>query len=220
MEPAEKPKAEKKRRPRRRPRNPLPANRAEARSQAAAQPARPSVKKHPRQVKKFTGNIVLCGFMGCGKSSVGRRAAKLLGRQFCDLDRYIEQKAGMTVTEIFQKEGEEGFRARETQAAEEAASQQGMVIACGGGTVLSQRNVDAFHKHGAKILFLDVPVAALQERLKNDKRRPLLQVPDRRKVIAELYEKRCPLYQAAADMTIDGGAPAVVVAKRVAKHFQ
>ena len=170
--------------------------------------------------KPLSGNIVLCGFMGCGKSSVGRRVAKLLNRQFCDLDNYIEQKAGMTVAEIFAREGEQGFRMRETQAAEEVASRKGMVIASGGGTVLSQRNVEAFHKHGAHILFLDVTVAALQERLKNDKRRPLLQVPDRRRVIAELYEKRDPLYRAAADLVIDGGAPAVVVAKRVAERFQ
>ena len=161
---------------------------------------RPRRRPRVQKPRPLSGNIVLCGFMGCGKSSVGRRVAKLLERQFCDLDSYIEQQAGMT--------------------AEEVAAQEGMVIASGGGTVLSPRNVEAFHKHGAHILFLDVPVAALQERLKNDKRRPLLQVPDRRKVIAELYEKRVPLYRAAADITVDGGAPAVVVAKRVAALFQ
>ena len=168
----------------------------------------------------FRGTLCCAALWAAGKSSVGRRVAKLLERQFCDLDSYIEQQAGMTVAEIFAKEGEAGFRAREAQAAEEVAAQEGMVIASGGGTVLSPRNVEAFHKHGAHILFLDVPVAALQERLKNDKRRPLLQVPDRRKVIAELYEKRVPLYRAAADITVDGGAPAVVVAKRVAALFQ
>ena len=186
---------------------------------------RPPIKKGAPAAQKegqapLSGNIVLCGFMGCGKTSVGKRAAKLLGRQFCDLDSYIERKAGMTVSEIFAQEGEAGFRARETQAAEEVASMQGMVIASGGGTVLSPQNVEAFHRHGAKILFLDVPVAALQERLKNDKRRPLLQVPDRRRVIAELHEKRAPLYRAAADIVVDGGAPAIVVAKRVAQLFQ
>ena len=170
---------------------------------------RPPIKKGAPAAQKegqapLSGNIVLCGFMGCGKTSVGKRAAKLLGRQFCDLDSYIERKAGMTVSEIFAQEGEAGFRARETQAAEEVASMQGMVIASGGGTVL----------------FLDVPVAALQERLKNDTRRPLLQVPDRRRVIAELHEKRAPLYRAAADIVVDGGAPAIVVAKRVAQLFQ
>ena len=112
------------------------------------------------------GNLILCGFMGCGKTSVGRRVAKLMGRRFCDLDQWIEQQAGMTVSQIF-----------------------------------------------------DVPVAALQERLKRDKRRPLLQVPNRRQVIAELYEKRVPLYQAAADVTIDAGAPPLVVAKRIAQRF-
>lgn len=189
------------------------------------QKRRPRRRRRPPQKPSapgpgFAGSIVLCGFMGCGKTSVGRRVAKLLGRPFCDLDRYIEEQAGMTVAEIFAQEGEEGFRLREARAAEEVAQRGGMVVASGGGTVLSQRNVEAFHRHGAKILFLDVPVAALQERLKTDKRRPLLQVPDRRRVIAELFEKRVPLYRAAADIVIDGGAPAVVVARRVAERFQ
>lgn len=183
---------------------------------------RPRRRRAARPASKapLTGNIILCGFMGCGKTSVGKRVAKLLDRQFCDLDNYIEQRTGMTVKEIFAQEGEEGFRAREAQAVEEVASRQGLVIASGGGTVLSQKNVDSFHAHGGKILFLDVPVAALQERLKNDKKRPLLQRPDRREFIAQLWEKRCPLYRAAADLVIDGGAPAVVVAKRVAQRFQ
>jgi shikimate kinase len=183
---------------------------------------RPRRKRAPQGTAKtpLTGNIILCGFMGCGKTSVGKRVAKLLDRQFCDLDHYIEERTGMTVKEIFAEEGEEGFRAREAQAVEEVAARQGLVIASGGGTVLSQKNVDSFHAHGGKILFLDVPVAALQERLKNDKRRPLLQRPDRREFIAQLWEKRCPLYRAAADLVIDGGAPAVVVAKRVAQRFQ
>ena len=163
------------------------------------------------------GNIILCGFMGCGKTSVGRRAAELTGRELCDLDRYIEERAGMTVSEIFDRYGEEGFRRLERQAAREVAGTQGLIIASGGGTVLSPANVEAFHSAGGVIVFLDAPLAALQERLKNDKRRPLLQVPDRRRVISELYEKRIPLYRAAADVTIDAGAPPVTVARRVAR---
>lgn len=163
------------------------------------------------------GNIILCGFMGCGKTSVGRRAAELLGRRLCDLDSYIEEKEGMTVSEIFARFGESGFRQRERQAAREAARVPGLIIASGGGTVLSGENVEAFHSAGGVIVFLDAPLAALQERLKNDKRRPLLQVPDRRRVIEELYEKRIPLYRAAADVTIDAGAPPVTVARRVAR---
>ena len=161
------------------------------------------------------GNIILCGFMGCGKTSVGRRAAELTGRELCDLDRYIEERAGMTVSEIFDRYGEEGFRRLERQAAREVAGTPGLIIASGGGTVLSPANVEAFHSAGGVIVFLDAPLAALQERLKNDKRRPLLQVPDRRRVISELYEKRIPLYRAAADVTIDAGAPPVTVARRV-----
>lgn len=161
-------------------------------------------------------NIILCGFMGCGKTSVGKRVAVLTGRRFCDLDQYIEQQAGMTISEIFSRYGEEGFRQREAQAVREVAGKPGMVVASGGGTVLAQGNVDAFHTTGGTIVFLDAPLAALQERLKNDKKRPLLQVPNRREVIEELFRKRFPLYQAAADITVDAGAPPVTVARRVA----
>ena len=162
------------------------------------------------------GNIVLCGFMGCGKTSVGRRAAKLLGRKFCDLDQFIEKAEGMTVAQIFERYGEAGFREREARAVEQTAKEGGMVVASGGGTVLFPRNVELFHRNGSTIVFLDVPLAALQERLKNDKKRPLLQKPNRRQVIEELYRQRCPQYRAAADLVVDGGAPAVVVARRVA----
>lgn len=161
--------------------------------------------------------MILCGFMGCGKTSVGRRAAKLLGREFLDLDQYIEEREGMSVSEIFARYGETGFRQREAQAVWEAAGMSGLIIASGGGTVLFQKNVDAFHARNGVVVFLDAPLAALQERLKNDKRRPLLQVPDRRRVIAELFEKRVPLYRAAADVIVDAGAPPVTVARRVAE---
>lgn len=163
------------------------------------------------------GNMILCGFMGCGKTSVGRRAAELTGREFCDLDSFIEERAGMTVSEIFARYGEAGFREREARAVLDVAGTPGLIIASGGGTVLSGANVEGFHRAKGVIVFLDAPLAALQERLKNDKRRPLLQVPDRRRVIEELYKKRIPLYRAAADVTIDAGAPPVTVARRVAE---
>ena len=79
------------------------------------------------------GNLILCGFMGCGKTSVGRRAARLLEREFCDLDQYIEEKAGLTVSEIFAQFGEAGFREREVQAVWEVAARPGLIIASGGG---------------------------------------------------------------------------------------
>lgn len=163
----------------------------------------------------FQGNLVLCGFMGCGKSSVGKRVARLLQKKYVDVDQYIEKKEKMTVAKLFQLYGEAGFRQRETAAVEELSRQKNMVVACGGGTVLFPANVEALHKGGGVILLLDVPVAALQERLKGDKRRPLLQQPNRREVIDRLYRERVPQYLQAADAVIDAGAPAVVVAKRV-----
>ena len=89
------------------------------------------------------------------------------------------------------------------------------MVASGGGTVIIPHKVELFHQNGSTILFLDVPLAALQERLKNDKRRPLLQKPNRRQVIEELFNQRIPLYRAAADITVDAGAPPVVVARRI-----
>lgn len=164
----------------------------------------------------MNGNVVLCGFMGCGKTCVGKRAARLMRKRFCDLDQYIEKKEGMTVSEIFAAYGEEGFRQRETQAVKEVSQEKDLVIACGGGTVLFPQNVKAFHEGGSLILLLDTPLPMLQERLKNDKTRPLLQKPNRRQVIANLYKSRIPLYRAAADKTVKAAAPPWIVAKRVA----
>lgn len=166
------------------------------------------------------GNIVLCGFMGCGKTTIGKRTAKLLNLPFCDLDEYIEQKEGMKISEIFEEYGEEGFREREAKAVEEVAQTGGMVVACGGGTVLFPQNVEAFHKNGSVIVLLYVPLIVLQERLKNDTQRPLLQKPDRRKVVAELYKRRIPQYRAAADVTLRAAASASVVANRLAALYE
>ena len=89
-------------------------------------------------------NIVLCGFMGCGKSTVGKNIARKSGRKFLDMDSYIEQKAGMTVSEIFEKYGEEKFRDMEHDACVELAGLEGLVIASGGGAFTFKRNVEAF----------------------------------------------------------------------------
>lgn len=165
---------------------------------------------------KMAGNIVLCGFMGCGKTCVGRRAARLMKRRFCDIDSYIEEKEGMTISEIFARYGEEGFRQREAQAVKELADTGDMVVACGGGTVLRKENVEAFHRGGGVILLLRVPLAVLQKRLKNDTKRPLLQKPDREKVVADLFFQRAPLYKAAADQEVWADAPPWLAARRVA----
>lgn len=148
-------------------------------------------------------NIVLCGFMGCGKSTVGKNIAKKSGRTFIDMDTYIEQKANMSVSEIFEKLGEAGFRDMEHDACIELSERTDLVIASGGGAFTFQRNVDVF-KGKDKIIMLNVPLSIIKVRLKNDKTRPLLQKPDKDKVMKELYDKRLPIYQKAADIIVEG----------------
>ena len=89
-------------------------------------------------------NIVLCGFMGCGKSTVGRNIARKTGKKFVDMDSYIEDKAGLTVSEIFDKFGEDGFRDMEHNACKELSQLKGLIIASGGGAFTFERNVSVF----------------------------------------------------------------------------
>ena len=153
--------------------------------------------------------------MGSGKSTIGRRLAAALGMKFVDMDRYIEEKTGLKVREIFDRFGEAHFRALETETVRALSARADYVVATGGGTLMRPENVEAFHAGGGTVYFLDVPLAALQERLKNDRRRPLLQVPDRRAVIERLLSERRPQYLESADVVVDAGAPTVVVVRRI-----
>lgn len=168
----------------------------------------------------MSGNLVLCGFMGCGKTTVGKRVAKLLGLPFVDLDEYIEQKEGMKISEIFERYGEAAFRQKETEAVQEVSQKGGMVVACGGGTVLAPQNVEAFHQNGSLIVLLYVPLVLLQDRLKNDTQRPLLQKPNRNQVIADLYKQRIPLYRNAADVALRSTASPASTAEKLAALYR
>ena len=148
-------------------------------------------------------NIILCGFMGCGKSTVGRTTARKTGRRFLDMDRYIEEKAGMTVSEIFAERGESGFRDLEHEACAELSDMRNLIIAAGGGALTFERNVEVFRGKDT-IVLLDVPLSVIRYRLRNDTRRPLLQRPDKNKVMEELYRSRMPMYLAAADIVVKG----------------
>ena len=160
-----------------------------------------------RERKEESMKIVLCGFMGCGKSSVGIRLARLLGCSFIDMDKYIEEKSGRTISRIFAEDGEAYFRALETTTVAEVLDKDNVVVACGGGTVLNPLNARTAHESGGTIFFLDVPVPALKERLKCCTDRPLLMRPDRMEFIEKLHAERYPKYLAAADYVIDGGNP-------------
>ncbi len=148
-------------------------------------------------------NIVLCGFMGCGKSTVGRNLARKTGKKFLDMDSYIEEKAGMSVSEIFDRYGEQSFRDMEHRACIELSDMTDLVIASGGGAFTFKRNSEAFRGKDT-IVLLDVPLDIIRVRLKNDRTRPLLQKPDKDRVMKELYDKRLPLYTEAADIVVAG----------------
>ncbi len=158
-------------------------------------------------------NIVLCGFMGCGKSTVGRRLAENTGFALVDTDSYIEQQAGMTVRDIFAAEGETVFRSREHEACVTLGKQNNLIIATGGGAVLREDNVTALRQNGT-IVWLRVTPETVIDRLKDDATRPLLQREDKEQAVKELMTARTPLYSRAADVQIDadGDADAVCAA--------
>lgn len=148
-------------------------------------------------------NIILCGFMGCGKSTIGKILSEKTKRPFIDMDRYIEKKTNMTVSEIFEKYGEKKFREIESGVCFELSQKRGIIIASGGGTLTFQKNIDILNKTG-RIVFIDVKYEILCERLRHDTKRPLLQVENRDEKIRELLDKRTPVYKGASSVYVDG----------------
>ncbi|MEL7562713.1 shikimate kinase [Dehalogenimonas sp. 4OHTPN] len=150
-------------------------------------------------------NIALIGFMGSGKSTAGQRLARRLGREFIELDQLIEQRAGKTIPEIFKEMGESGFRDLEEAVIEEVSrSAKNAVIALGGGAVLRPFNVERL-KTSATLVYLETEVEVLQDRLARSRKRPLLDRPDRDRIIEELHEARRSLYETAAGITVRTG---------------
>lgn len=146
-------------------------------------------------------NIILIGPMGSGKSTIGNLLAKKLNRIFIDSDHYIEEKTGVDIPRIFDVEGEEGFRQRETCALKELAEQRDIVLATGGGSVIKEENQHILSNCGF-IVFLDTSIQQQMSRLKKDKKRPLLQTDNPRQRLEELLTERKPIYQKLADFTI------------------
>lgn len=148
-------------------------------------------------------NIILCGFMGCGKTTVGENLKKKSGMPLVDTDAYIEKQNNMKISEIFQKYGEEYFRDLEYKACCELSEKKGIIISTGGGAVTFERNVISLKNNGV-IVLLDVSLDTLKKRLEKDTTRPLLQRPDKDEAMRELYKKRMPLYRSASDIVING----------------
>lgn len=148
-------------------------------------------------------NLYLIGMMGAGKSSTGAELAQALGYQFFDTDAVIEAAAGQPVTEIFEHQGEAGFRQLESQVLAELSAYRRLVIATGGGIVTQQQNWSYLH-HGI-VVWLDVPPAILQSRLAGDRDRPLLRGEDWDAKLTRLLAQRHSLY-AQADVRAEVGA--------------
>ncbi|MEM2576308.1 MAG: shikimate kinase [Sulfolobales archaeon] len=148
-------------------------------------------------------NISLIGFMGSGKTTVGRLLARKLGLSFVDLDKVIENKLNMKINDVFSKLGEDYFRNVESEVIKEIISDvNNAVIACGGGIVLREDNIEALRKHSV-VIYLRISADEAYRRLKHCNNRPLLKAGDRKTVINNLLMIRDPLYLKAADIVID-----------------
>jgi shikimate kinase len=146
-------------------------------------------------------NIVLIGFMGTGKSEVGKELAKMLGYKFIDTDELIERREGIPVSEIFDKCGEPYFRKIESEIVEEVSEMENVVISTGGGAVISSENRMNFKKNSITICLTASP-EVIYERTRGYDNRPLLKTDDPYMRIKELLKEREPYYS-EADMKID-----------------
>ncbi len=142
--------------------------------------------------------------MGAGKTSVGKLLAKRLKKQFYDSDLEIERRTGVDISMIFEFEGEQGFRRRETAVIRELSALRNIVLATGGGAVLSAENRELLAKNGA-VVYLRAAIKELIRRIQHDKKRPLLETEDRNAKLTELLALRDPLYKEIADIIVDTG---------------
>jgi len=140
-------------------------------------------------------NIILVGFMGTGKSVIGKRLAQTLHYHFVDMDERIEVRAGKPITRIFAEDGEPRFRAMEKAMVQELAREQNLVVATGGGIVLNPDNIRDFSRSGLVVCLSATPDEILR-RVGNSTHRPLLNQPDPAAAIRDLLAKRQPLYDA------------------------
>lgn len=153
-------------------------------------------------------NLILIGPMGSGKSTVGKRLAARLGKQFVDCDQQLEQHLNVDIGTIFDIEGEQGFRQREHDMLQKLCAMSNVVIATGGGCVLRKDNRELLQAAGL-VIYLRISVEHQLRRLSRDKSRPLLQLPDRRQRLQQLAAEREPLYVDCADMVIATGEHSV-----------
>lgn len=162
-------------------------------------------------------NIILFGFMGCGKTTVGTKLAQKAGLSLLDTDRYLEQKYGRRIPEIFARDGEDAFRRMEREVCAELAGKKGLVLCCGGGTMLAEENAHSLAQ-GGTMVFLDAPFAVCYERIRQSDR-PLVRQNSRDR-LHEIFLYRRPIYLSRAQLTADAAAAAVQTAESILLAIQ
>lgn len=147
-------------------------------------------------------NIALTGFMGTGKTTVGKILAENMQMDFMETDSIIELRTGKKIPEIFRDNGEEAFREIEKMVIKEVAENKNLIVSCGGGVVTDQENVEQLKKRG-KIILLNAKEETVINRVANSTDRPLLNTEDWQDRVHELMSKRLPMYKKAADIEVD-----------------
>lgn len=155
--------------------------------------------------------IFLVGMMGAGKTTLGRQLARYLKRDFFDLDHELEARCGVPVATIFDIEGEEGFRKRESMELDICTRRPTIVLATGGGAILSEKNRTMLSQRGT-VVYLRASASELYKRLKRDKTRPLLQTENPQQRIVDLVKQREPFYEQVADVIFETGSDPVHLA--------
>lgn len=166
-------------------------------------------------------NIILIGFMGSGKTSVGEELAKVLSYTFCDTDQLIEQEAGITIKEMFQTHGEEYFRSFETRLLQKLESSlSNSVLSTGGGLPLKDENAKLLKEIG-HVIYLQTSKDTVLQRLMGDTNRPLLQGEDRNERVEQLLTSRTPLYEKAANqIVITDGKNVEEIVETIIKQYK
>lgn len=163
-------------------------------------------------------NIVLMGFMGSGKTSVGKKLAERLDMTFVDMDDVIVQRRGKSISDIFDQDGEAYFRSLERNLVRELSAESGKIIATGGGIVLNPQNVSDFEA-GSLVVCLSASPEAILERVKDDTNRPLLADGDKLGKIKSILDKRIKLYKAVSNQLPTDGLTVEEVVEKVIELY-
>ena len=165
-------------------------------------------------------HIILIGPMGAGKSTIGRLLSESLEADFVDLDKEIEERSGATIPWIFDIEGEEGFRERETQTLLDVLAAAPVILATGGGCILKLENRQCIYQ-GGLVIYLAASVEQQIIRTAKDKNRPLLQTANPEKVLREMAKVRTPIYQETAHLSVDTNSkPPKLVVQEIIQFTQ